>query len=194
MRGLVGRANGGMVVHIGVIIIAVAFAASSGYSQRAEFRVTPGQTVEFGGHTFTFLGTRDVMYPEKFSRKADIRIDGGPVYSPAVQRFNNQGQFVPTPSVKTGLRGDIYLTYTPPATDGDPATLGVLLTPLVLWLWIGGAVMAVGTLLAAFPGRRRRPTDPVSAPVDVPAAAPKDDVAPVLTGASHRLRVDDARG
>ena len=27
----------------------------------------------------------------------------------------------------------------------------MLLTPLVLWLWIGGAVMAVGTLLAAFP-------------------------------------------
>ena len=28
-RGLVGRANGGMIVHIGVVIIAVAFAASS---------------------------------------------------------------------------------------------------------------------------------------------------------------------
>ena len=39
--------------------------------------------------------------------------------------------------------------------------------PLILWLWIGGAVMAIGTLLAAFPGsRRRRPTDPVSALVD----------------------------
>ena len=34
---------------------------------------------------------------------------------------------------------------------------------MILWLWIGGAVMAIGTMLAAFPGaRRRRPTDPVS--------------------------------
>jgi cytochrome c-type biogenesis protein CcmF len=40
---------------------------------------------------------------------------------------------------------------------------------MVLWLWIGGAVMAIGTILAAFPGgRRRRPTEPVSAPVEMP--------------------------
>ena len=32
-RGLVGRANGGMVVHLGVIIIAVALAASNSYTQ-----------------------------------------------------------------------------------------------------------------------------------------------------------------
>jgi hypothetical protein len=48
--------------------------------------------------------------------------------------------------------------------------------------------MALGTVLAAFPGRRRRPTDPVSAPVgDVElateppratAATPVDDGVP----------------
>jgi cytochrome c-type biogenesis protein CcmF len=32
-----------------------------------------------------------------------------------------------------------------------------------MWLWIGGGVMAAGTVLAAFPGRRRSPLDPVSA-------------------------------
>jgi cytochrome c-type biogenesis protein CcmF len=36
--------------------------------------------------------------------------------------------------------------------------------PLIMWLWIGGGVMALGTLLAVFPGRRRNPLDPVSAP------------------------------
>ena len=47
-------------------------------------------------------------------------------------------------------------------------SFSVLLSPLTLWLWFGGAVMAVGTALAMFPGRRRRPTDPVSAPVAEP--------------------------
>ncbi len=165
-RGLVGRANGGMIVHLGVIIIAVAFATSTGYSTRGEFRVSPGQTVSFGGHTFTYLGLRDVSEPAQFSRKADVRIDGGAVFSPSVQRFNNQGQFVGTPSVQVGLRGDIYLTLEelPDAATG-PITLGVLLSPLTTWLWIGGAVMAIGTIFAGFPGRRRRPTDPVSAPL-----------------------------
>jgi cytochrome c-type biogenesis protein CcmF len=36
---------------------------------------------------------------------------------------------------------------------------------LIVWLWIGGIIMAFGTLLAAFPGRRRIPTAPVSARV-----------------------------
>ena len=35
-RGLVGRANGGMIVHIGVVLIAVAFAASHSFAQQTQ--------------------------------------------------------------------------------------------------------------------------------------------------------------
>ncbi len=44
----------------------------------------------------------------------------------------------------------------------------------MIWLWIGGAVVVLGSLLAAFPGKRRDPTEPVSAPVTDgrPAAVP----------------------
>ena len=38
-RGLVGRANGGMIVHLGVILIAVALVASNGYTKSAEITV-----------------------------------------------------------------------------------------------------------------------------------------------------------
>jgi cytochrome c-type biogenesis protein CcmF len=49
--------------------------------------------------------------------------------------------------------------------DDDNAgriVLRVVVQPLVMWLWIGGAVMLVGTVLAAFPGRRRSAIAPVS--------------------------------
>ena len=49
-------------------------------------------------------------------------------------------------------------------TDSPVLTLRVTVQPLIMWLWIGGGVMALGTLLAVFPGRRRNPLDPVSAP------------------------------
>ena len=42
-RGLVGRANGGMVVHLGVIMIAVAFAASSAFIRQGEFTLKESQ-------------------------------------------------------------------------------------------------------------------------------------------------------
>jgi hypothetical protein len=41
----------------------------------------------------------------------------------------------------------------------------VVAQPLVAWLWLGGVLIVVGSVLSAIPGRRRRPTDPVSAPV-----------------------------
>ncbi len=174
-RGLVGRANGGMVVHVGVIIIAVALAAQTSYQRSGEFRLSPGETATFGGHRFTLLDQVREDTPAAVVLKARIRIDDGPVHAPARQQFKGRGDIVATPSVRTGLAEDVYLTLLKPATEDDArVTFGVRLMPLSLWLWTGGALMAVGTVLAAFPGRRRRPTDPASAPI---MSRPADEVA-----------------
>jgi cytochrome c-type biogenesis protein CcmF len=94
------------------------------------------------------------------------------VYRPAVSQFPFATQAIGTPSVRTGLTGDVYLTLVVPPTGAKgQAVIGVLVKPLVVWLWIGGLLMALGTAMAAVPGRlRRRPTQPASAPVadDVP--------------------------
>jgi hypothetical protein len=50
--------------------------------------------------------------------------------------------------------------------------VGVVVQPLVAWMWVGGALLVVGTILSAVPGRRRRPTDPVSRPVMGVAGTP----------------------
>jgi hypothetical protein len=50
---------------------------------------------------------------------------------------------------------------------GGPVGLGVTVQPLVSWLWVGGGILVLGSVLAALPGRRRRPTDPISAPLPV---------------------------
>jgi cytochrome c-type biogenesis protein CcmF len=93
---------------------------------------------------------------------------------------------VATPSVRTGLTQVIYLTLLKPSSAADDhVTFGVRLMPMTVWLWVGGLLVATGTVLAAFPGRRRRrPTDPVSAPIRVDAGStpvPEAD-APDLIG------------
>ncbi len=166
-RGLLGRTNGGMVVHLGVIMIAVALAASNSYTRAGEFTVQKGESVEFAGHTFTVIDVYDFTTPRAVGIKADISIDGGQAYSPAISKYTAFGMDVPTPSVKSSFVKDIYLTIdngTKPSTG--TVKLKVFVKPMVVWLWIGGMLCAFGTLLAAFPGRhRRRPTDAVSAPV-----------------------------
>jgi cytochrome c-type biogenesis protein CcmF len=162
-----------MIVHLGVVAIAVAFAASSSYDHEAELRLSPGDTATVAGHEITYLGTRTVERPEKTSIVADVRIDGGRSYAPALSKFPNGGQAIGTPSVRTSISEDVYLALlTVPEAASDPITLRVIVQPLVVWLWIGGGIMAFGTALAAWPGSRRRPTDPVSAPIR--AAAERD--------------------
>jgi len=52
---------------------------------------------------------------------------------------------------------DIYLTFDQPPRPGHPggaAVIGVVEQPLILWLWVGGAVMGIGS--CARPGADRR--------------------------------------
>jgi len=161
-RGLVGRANGGMIVHLGVIIIAVAFAASSAYIRQTELTLTNGQTGEFAGHTFRYTGTTQRTYPNRVAIEAGVEVDGK-LFAPALSRFDSGRNQIGTPSVATTPLSDVALSLLElPDSDAAPVTVRVTVQPLIMWLWIGGGVMALGTVLCAFPGRRRLPTDPVS--------------------------------
>jgi cytochrome c-type biogenesis protein CcmF len=167
LRGLVGRANGGMVVHIGVIIVAVALVASTSYTHSSRKVMEIGTTVRYGGHTFDLVEVQGFSTARSNGVRAQIRVDGGKTYAPAITTFTNFGSNIPTPSVRNGVLDDIYLTIEPGAKPGEnTATIKIFIKPLIVWLWTGGLLMVVGTALAGFPGkRRRRPTDPTSAPI-----------------------------
>jgi cytochrome c-type biogenesis protein CcmF len=198
-RGISGRANGGMVVHLGVVVIAVAFAASTAYGHRAELTMRPGQSSAVAGHHVTFLGLRTMTHPNRTSLVADVRIDGGRVYSPQISNYQAvPGGGIGTPSVRSTFFDDVYLTIAAaPQSPGDPTVIGVTVQPLIMWLWLGGAIVAIGTLLSVAPGRRRRPLLPASAPAHVaePTAAHQDaprvpagTSAAVAQGARQKLR------
>jgi cytochrome c-type biogenesis protein CcmF len=166
-HGLVGRANGGMIVHVGVIMISVALAASNSFTHSQELSLVVGKPATFSGHTFELIDVVQITTDRDISVKALVSVDGGKPYAPAITKFTKIGMNVGTPSVRTGFGSDIYLTLEPPVRqDSNEARIKVFIKPLILWLWIGSGLMAVGTVLAAFPGKRRKPTDPTSALID----------------------------
>jgi len=126
----------------------------------------------------TYLGLTSEDLPEKTIIRAEVQIDGGQIYEPSLSQFVFGSQAIGAPSVRTGPLEDVYLALlTVPDEPGDPIVLRVIIQPLVIWLWIGGGVMAFGTILAGFPGKRRRPTDPVSlhrAPDDAHTSSTSD--------------------
>ena len=178
-RGFVGRANGGMVVHLGVIIIAMAFAASSSYVRQAEFTLTPGQSAKFAGHTLVYEGQNRKQESAKIVDQVLIRIDGTGPWAPSLNKFANGNQTIGTPSVRSTFKDDVALSVID-IRDGEngSVTIRVTVQPLIIWLWIGGGVMAFGTLLAVFPGRRRNPLDAVSAPLSMEPPKERTGVTP----------------
>ncbi|MEM7141067.1 MAG: cytochrome c-type biogenesis CcmF C-terminal domain-containing protein [Actinomycetota bacterium] len=164
-RGLVGRTNGGMIVHLGVVFIAVAFAASNAYVRQGEFTLEPGESATISGHTVTYEGLDVREYPNRIETRAAVRIDGGQAYEPGIAQYRNTGRFIGIASVRSTAFDDVALSVEQFPDDGtDSVLLRVTVQPLIVWLWVGGLVMAVGTLLAVVPGKRRQPTAPVSAP------------------------------
>ena len=41
-------------------------------------------------------------------------------------------------------------------TSGDKKAIEILINPLMSWLWIGGIVLTIGSLIAIWPSRRER--------------------------------------
>ncbi|HVM40262.1 MAG TPA: heme lyase CcmF/NrfE family subunit [Acidimicrobiia bacterium] len=177
------RLYGGLVVHVGVVLVAIALAASQGYATKREFRLEQGQSASVRDYTVTYLGRSVTATGQKRTVAARVAVerDGSSlgVLEPAVHIFPNATQAIGTPSVHTGITEDFYVTLVSSPTDADRATIGVAVNPMVLWLWIGGGVMVVGTALAVWPDRRRRRP---GAPEPVIETRPDDEGERVLEG------------
>jgi cytochrome c-type biogenesis protein CcmF len=178
-RGLVGRTNGGMIVHLGVVALAVGLAASESYSSDRTVTLGIGETATVAGHEFRYLEPGADINDRRLRTFALVEIDGGDVYAPATTNYRRSGMVVPTPSVRTGFTEDVFLVLDEvPERGSDRIRLRVIVRPMVAWIWGGGFLMAAGTALALFPGRRRRGTEAVSAAVpeadDEPSRASGD--------------------
>jgi len=154
------RLYGGLVVHFGVVLIAVTLAVSSSYGAHREVRLTRGQSATVSGYTLTYLGAHIDRSAQKTSISAPIRVARGDhvlgVYAPSISTFPNSTEGIGTPSVHTGIVEDVYLTLVSSPSKGGRITVGVRVNPMILWLWIGGGVIALGTILAFAPRLRRR--------------------------------------
>ncbi|MGI8710956.1 MAG: heme lyase CcmF/NrfE family subunit [Acidimicrobiales bacterium] len=170
VRGLLGRTNGGMIVHIGVLLIAVAFASSNAYSTQREARLCSTaavgcpSTITVAGHRLTYVGATADATAARREVGARIRVDGA-VYEPRIQQFPNGTQQIGKPTVRNRPTDSVLIALLDAPNRAGSVRIRVIVQPLIVWLWTGGAIMAFGSVLAAFPGRRRRPTEPVSAPV-----------------------------
>ncbi len=157
------RLYGGMVVHLGLVLAAVAITASSAFDRQAELTLGRGERAEFAGHELRFEGLRRLEQPHREVVVADVTLveEGGEeeLLAPSVNFYPASADPIGTPAIRYGtpanLFRDLYVSVLAIEPGGSAATFRLYLNPGVTWLWVGGAVMLLGGLLAAWPARRR---------------------------------------
>ncbi|MDQ6830875.1 MAG: heme lyase CcmF/NrfE family subunit [Gemmatimonadota bacterium] len=150
---------GGYVAHIGVICVVVAIAASTTFKTEGEATLKPGGSLVVRGVTVRLDRVWGQEQPQRFVVGADVSLlKGGKIIGALTPRQNfyrTSEQPVPTPSVRSRADADIYINLMAFDENGATATLRVLIEPLVAWIWLGGGIVVLGALIAAWPTRRR---------------------------------------
>ena len=154
------RRYGGYIAHIGVFLVASGVAASSTLRSEREGTVKPGETLVVAGRTVRFDGLWAREEKQRSVVGATLSVvDGARVRGTMEPRMNfypMSQEPVPTPAVRSGVLGDLYVNLMAFRPDGGTATLRAIYEPLVPWIWFGGGVVVFGAILCAWPMARRR--------------------------------------
>jgi cytochrome c-type biogenesis protein CcmF len=157
---LLTRAQLGMwFAHLGVAAFLVGVTTVSTHESARDVRMRPGETAELGAYVFRFVDVAGVQGPNYQAVQARIEVtrDGHLVatLAPEKRMYRVQATPLTEAAIATDLARDLYVSLGDPQDDGS-WTLRLQHKPMVVWLWLGAVIMAVGGILAASDRRYRR--------------------------------------
>jgi cytochrome c-type biogenesis protein CcmF len=162
LGGLLLRHNrryGGFVVHLGILIVAIGVTGSQAWSVQTETTLRRGEHTDLAGYRVRFDGLAASEESNHFKVTGTFIVANGQaqgtVLRPAKKFYPQDSSPIAYVDYRLGLREDIYLVLGDFARDGSQATIRLQVNRLVSWIWIGGVVLTLGTLLALVPERRR---------------------------------------
>jgi cytochrome c-type biogenesis protein CcmF len=145
---------GGYVVHLGVIVIGIGVVASSMFATSAEANLAPGQTLAIKQYTLQFrdLAQYQTQGKQVVSATLNLSENGRPLGKVVSEKYMHRDHENPVTEVaiRTTPLEDLYVILASWADDGT-ATFKVLVNPGVVWIWIGGGILLVGTVVAFWP-------------------------------------------
>jgi cytochrome c-type biogenesis protein CcmF len=148
------RRYGGYIVHLGIVLI---FFGISGQAFNRDIQKTmkPGDAMQIGPYTLFAQNFDQLQAKDYQAVRSTIEVLEG---NRSLMVLHPERRFYPSDqlaesqvAIYSSLEQDLYVVY-----EGDSAQNGLplihaYLNPLVHWIWLGGLVMVLGTLLALLP-------------------------------------------
>jgi len=154
------RRYGGLVVHLGVVLVVLGIAGSMGYSIEREATLQRGETLSVGHYKVRFEELKGSQQPTHFRVEGSFRVSNNGhdlgTMSPALKFYPSQKSPIGRAVHRITMGSDLYLILSGfSEVSQNRATLKALVRPLVSWIWVGGLVMSLGTLIAIWPMARK---------------------------------------
>ncbi len=152
------RRYGGYIVHLGMVMIFFGITASSAHNIEKEATLSKGESFSIRNYKITYENYDEFETSNKLSMVAKVRLDkdGETVEElyPEKNLFKGEDQPVTEIALHWNLVEDFYLIFSGVDANGR-ASFRMLINPFLVWIWIGGVVLAIGSLIALLPSTKK---------------------------------------
>jgi cytochrome c-type biogenesis protein CcmF len=150
------RRYGGYVVHLGIVLVFVGIAGQA-FNQDKQMDMKPGSSMKIGPYTLicqVFDSIPNVNYTaERVTIEADKNNREVMRLYPEKRNYESSQENGTMVAIYSTLREDLYVVYAGRNPDTGEPVIHAYLNPLVKWIWLGGVVVVLGTILALIPSR-----------------------------------------
>jgi cytochrome c-type biogenesis protein CcmF len=152
------RRYGGYIIHFGFVLLFIGWSGQA-FSEKIRFPESGiGKTFKVHQYDMRVEDMGVHQGPNYAAQFASVSLyEYGKkiaIMSPEWRKYGGRDQQGTTEvAILSTLRNDVYLVFQG-STDGVSGDFTVYYNPLVMWVWIGGAILGIGTLIALLPNRQ----------------------------------------
>jgi len=150
------RRYGGYIVHFGMVMIFIGLAGQA-FNKEVEKEMPVGSTVKVGKYEL-LLQSMDQKQEKNYVADRmilEVLKDSKPVMMlyPERRNFPTNQESGTMVAIYSTLREDLYVVYAGINPANSLPTIHAFINPLVKWVWWGGMVLVMGTIVALLPNR-----------------------------------------
>jgi cytochrome c-type biogenesis protein CcmF len=151
------RRYGGYIVHVGMVLIFIGLAGAA-FNRDAQKEMQLGSTLQIGPYKL-LLQSYDQKAEKNYTAErmiVEVLQNNKPLMMlyPERRFFQTNEQSGTMVAIYSTLREDLYVVYAGQSPETQMPVIHAYLNPLVKFIWLGGAVVVLGTLVALLPNRR----------------------------------------
>ncbi|KAA3661547.1 MAG: hypothetical protein DWQ10_04285 [Calditrichaeota bacterium] len=151
------RRYGGYIVHFAVVLIFIGVTGSA-FDKDIKINLREGQGETIGRYEVVYNGyetSRDA-HKEVLQANVVLKINDRSVKTLQPQRHFYFANEQPTTEVAVynTFAEDFYVVLNNVDSEAKAASFEIFVKPLVIWVWIGGVLLAIGTLIALLPNKK----------------------------------------